>query len=66
MQGGEAEQEGAIGSRRMGAEDVQTDPKLQSLLVTQTAVVLDIEYASLETSYESVIFGARLPIVECF
>ena len=48
------------------AEDVQRDPKLQSLLATQTAVVLDIEYASLETSYESVIFGARLPIVECF
>ena len=47
------------------AEVARDNPKLQGLLETRTAVVLNIEYASLESSYESVVVESKLPLIEC-
>ena len=51
---------------KLTAEAVQKNSQLQGLLATPTAIVLNIEYASLEASYESAILRARLPVVERF
>ena len=52
--------EGLLATQELTAAAVQKDLKLEGLLATQTVVVLNIEYASLESSYESVISGASL------